>query len=635
MLPPPTITIDDLTTRTTTSNGAIVPELSPSKAAKSLCDKLTLVMTDSDDSIWYFDGQIYQNRGKEFIKNLVYSRAGDLADKRQVNEILDRIGSKLRLSPVTFNPNPALLGVGNGVIDCSTGSFRPYARQDLITDKLMVGYDKNARCPEIIKFIESVTPCSNDRITLVDIIASGAYRKALHYIAFLIGHGSSGSSTLIHLLQAFYGAENTEAIPLNELVERPFALSSLRNARFSVGQEIEAVKKSGTSRIKEISGGDWISADVKNKDRARFQGWTKLIFKGNAVPRFTDTTWAFRRRFVEIKLPYKFVPEKDPGEPNQRKMDPDIEEKITTPAELSGLLNLLITRLPTIIRNKRIHQTKGQYEEYRQQVDSVTSFLDLFCTYYPESRSVRIPVKDIYGHFLEWCDLIMGNQVDVRQFGRYIKHHCENKPGIETTIDGKTATVYPGLTFDKDKFDEVIEDLHTGLTPDKAGLDIGLKQCQKILITRYTGLESNVEGIWGDIHASYGSLYREECENGQNDPFLPVSDSKRPSGDPIFNPAKPDIKPVVSEFMADGGTASKERLLKEFPEARRPQDMGCRIIPASGGRKISLAEIEDWRKETWPDEKEAAEAFFAWYRTVKAHPGILNSEVVQHEAVCV
>jgi len=129
MLPPPTITIDDLTTRTTTSNGAIVPELSPSKAAKSLCDKLTLVMTDSDDSIWYFDGQIYQNRGKEFIKNLVYSRAGDLADKRQVNEILDRIGSKLRLSPVTFNPNPALLGVGNGVIDCSTGSFRPYARQ--------------------------------------------------------------------------------------------------------------------------------------------------------------------------------------------------------------------------------------------------------------------------------------------------------------------------------------------------------------------------------------------------------------------------------------------------------------------------------------------------------------------------
>ena len=355
----PPITIDDLTTKTTTSSGGIIAELSPSKAAKSLCDKLTLVMTGGDDSIWYFDGQIYQNQGKEYIKDLIYSTAGDLVDKRQVNEVLDRIGSKLRLSPVTFNPNPSLLGVDNGVIDCSTGSFRPYARQDLITDKLAVSYDKNARCPEIIKFIESVTPSSNDRITLVDIIASGAYRKALHYIAFLIGHGSSGSSTFIHLLQAFYGAENTEAIPLNELVDRPFALSSLRNVRFSIGQEIEAVKKSGTSRIKEISGGDWISADVKNKDRARFKGWTKLIFKGNAVPRFTDTTWAFRRRFVEIKLPYKFVPEVDPGELNQRKMDPDIEEKITTPEELSGLLNLKSSEISESIRQRANTRNTG------------------------------------------------------------------------------------------------------------------------------------------------------------------------------------------------------------------------------------------------------------------------------------
>jgi hypothetical protein len=200
-------------------------------------------------------------------------------------------------------------------------------------------------------------------------------------------------------------------------------------------------------------------------------------------------------------------------------------------------------------------------------VDSVTSFLDLFCTYYPESRSIRIPVKDIYGHFLNWCDLIMGNQVDVRQFGRYIKHHCENKPGIETTIDGRTVTVYPGLTFDKDRFDEVIEDLQTGLTPDKTGSDIGSKNSQQILITGYTGLESNVEGIWGDIHASFGPLYREGSKNGQNDPINPVFDSMRPRGDPIFNPIKPDIDPVILEFMADGGKSSLDRFLAEFPEA--------------------------------------------------------------------
>jgi len=88
----------------------------------------------------------------------------------------------------------------------------------------------------------------------------------------------------------------------------------------------------------------------------------------------------------------------------------------------------------------------------------------------------------------------------------------------------------------------------------------------------------------------------------------------------------PRKETVVEEFLRDGGKASLERFLAEFPEARRPQDMVCRSIPACGGRKISLAEIEDLRIETWPDEREAAEAFFAWYRTVKAHPGILTSE---------
>jgi len=90
---PPTITIDDLTTKITTNSGAVIAELSPSKAAKALCDKLTLVMTGGDDNTWYFDGQIYQNQGKEYIKNLIYSTAGDLVDKRQVIEVLNRMSS--------------------------------------------------------------------------------------------------------------------------------------------------------------------------------------------------------------------------------------------------------------------------------------------------------------------------------------------------------------------------------------------------------------------------------------------------------------------------------------------------------------------------------------------------------------
>ena len=575
----PLFSIDDICNKKTRPDGSTFNEFAREKAAVVLCNKFTLVMTEGNDKVWWFDNQIFQDNGKEYIKNLLYSVAGDVVDKRTVNEVLDRVSSRLQLSPKVFNPNPCLLGLANGVLDCKTSKFRRYVKEDLITDKLPVHYDPAAKCPEIIRFIEDLTPSYDDRITLIDIFASGAYRKALAYIAFLIGHGSSGSTTYIDLLQAFYGEGNTEAIPLNELVEKQFALSSLKNARFSIGQEIEDVKKSGTARIKEISGGDWISADVKNKDRARFRGWTKLIFKGNGVPRFSDNTWGFRRRFTEVKLPYKFVPVVDPAEPNQRKMDPNIIAKLTAPVELSGLLNLIAVRLPWIIENNRIYKAEGQYEAYRQQVDSVTSFLDDFCTYYPEAISIRVPVKILYEYFQKWCTLTMANEVDVRQFGRYVKRYCENKPGLETTIDGMTATVYPGLSFDQSKYDEEMKKLQrllkTGSNRNTNGLDIGLKSSQQTLKTVYTGLKSiknnsidtSSEDLWAEIVNLFGLSIQGELEIVKKDPVLPVFDKQCPQGDPFFNPAKPDINPIIKEFLADGGQASLQRFLAEFPEA--------------------------------------------------------------------
>ena len=576
----PPLLLEDICTKRTDKNGNVTYEFARSKAAEALRNKLTLVMTESTDKIWWFGGQIYHDNGREYIKNLLYSISGDNVDKKTVNEVLDRVGSRLQLSPVVFNSNPCLLGLANGVIDCKTSKFRRYVKEDLITDQLPVNYDSTARCPEIIKFIEDLTPDYDDRITLIDIFASGAYRKALAYIAFLIGHGSSGSTTYIDLLQAFYGERNTEAIPLNELVEKQFALSSLKNARYSIGQEIEDVKKSGTARIKEISGGDWISADVKNvQDRSRFRGWTKLIFKGNSVPRFSDNTWGFRRRFTEIKLPYKFVPVVDPVEPNQRRMIPNIKDRLTASAELSGLLNLIIVRLPWIIENNRIYKAEGQYEAYKQQVDSVTSFLDTFCTYYPGAKSIRLPVKKLYDHFQKWCTLSMANEVDVRQFGGYVKRYCDNKPSLETTIDDKTATVYPGLAFDEDKYEEEIIKLKSllanGSNRNINGSNNGLKSSQQILITGYTGLKSikdstidiSSKNLWAEIVGLFGSPTGEEVKNAKNDPVLPVFAKHRPCSNTFSNPAKPDINPVVQEFLADGGQASLQRFLAEFPEA--------------------------------------------------------------------
>jgi P4 family phage/plasmid primase-like protien len=488
-----------------------------SKATDAILKKLPVALGE-DDLLYYWHGRTWQPNAESVVFNKVRALAGNEFNLREQKEIIVALKHALTFTRIKFDPSPELMGLTNGTLNCKTSEFREYRREDLITDPVPVAFDPEARCPEILKFIEGVTPNYDDRITLLDIIASGAYRKALAYIAFLLGGGSSGSTKIIELIQAFYGAKTTEAVPLNELAEKQFALASLKNARYSIGQEIEDVKKAGTARIKEISGGDWISADVKQvQDRARFRGWTKLIFKGNSIPRFTDSTWGFKRRFVEVPLPYKFVPKVDPDEPDQRLADPDILDKIATPTELSGLLNVLVVRLPWIIKNGQIYRRSGQHDAYKRQVDSVTTFLEEFCTYYSDALGVRVPIKELHEHFEKWCNLIRGNLVERRQFGGYVKRYCNNRPGLETTINGRTETTYPGLTFDRVKFDKEIGKLQSQLKPDKDRIDIGsntgLKSSQQIQNTGYTGLKSIVSPIenisakelWNEITTFFSS----------------------------------------------------------------------------------------------------------------------------------
>jgi len=529
-----------------------------SKAADAILEKLPIAL-GVDDKLYHWHGDVWKSDAEDVIHNTIHVLAGKLYNRYGQLEVISALRHLLASYRVEFDSKPHLLGVQNGVVDLRTGEFRDYTEEDLITDQIPVSYDPKAECPEITKFIEGLTPDVDDRRTLLDIIASGAYRKALVYIAFLIGHGSSGSTKFIELIQAFYGNATTEAIPLNELTKEKFALANLRYARYSFGQEIEEVKQLGTSRIKEISGGDRVSGEVKNKqERSRFRGWTKLVFKGNLIPRFTDSTWGFKRRFVEVILPYKFVPVVDEKEPNQRQEDPDILEKITTSDELSGLLNIVIARLPEIIKKGQIYRKEGSFDAMKRQVDSVLTFFEEFFTYEPGNYSQKNPVGKVYTDFGEWAGLIKGNLVERRQFGKYVRHYCGDRTGIETTINGKTETVYPGLLFNQDKFDEEITRLrgllktgNNSSKPDINRIKTGLEKSQCISNTGCTGLKEEIIPIGEEEKNPSFSTKDKSCEVH---PVHPVSAVQRPKSTPKTNPVKTQFHPVpeggVSKLMA-------------------------------------------------------------------------------------
>jgi hypothetical protein len=61
------------------------------------------------------------------------------------------------LSAKKLDSNPWLLGVPNGVIELKTGDFRTGRREDYITKQAGVPYDAEAKCPEWLKFLDTIT----------------------------------------------------------------------------------------------------------------------------------------------------------------------------------------------------------------------------------------------------------------------------------------------------------------------------------------------------------------------------------------------------------------------------------------------------------------------------------------------
>ena len=108
-----------------------------------------------------------------------------------------------------------------------------------------------------------------------------------------------------------------------------------------------------------------------------------MVFASNELPKVYDTTDGFWSKWVLLDFPYKFVPEKvfealsEEERKTCKKMNPDIITEITTPEELSGLLNLALEGLDRLMDNKDFSYSKGTNEikdMWIRKSDSFTAF---------------------------------------------------------------------------------------------------------------------------------------------------------------------------------------------------------------------------------------------------------------------
>jgi putative DNA primase/helicase len=296
-----------------------------------------------------------------------------------------------------------LLQVKNGVIDLRTEAFRPARREDLLTRRANVEYAQAADCPTWRAFIGSVTGGDEDIARFLQRAAgyalTGETKEQCFF--FLHGRGANGKSTFVNTLRELLGSYAVQVQPDILMASKQSnggaatpQLVHLKGARFIAACETEEGMRLSESLVKQLTGGDAITARQLYGTPFTFELEGKFFISGNYRPVIRGDDLGIWRRIVLIPFDTTFPPDKQ---------DRNLAEKLR--AEFPGILNWALDG----VRSYRLHglsrpaRIAREVEAYRSAMDIVAQWLDDCCTVEATSK---VRANDAYENYATWVKSI-------------------------------------------------------------------------------------------------------------------------------------------------------------------------------------------------------------------------------------
>jgi putative DNA primase/helicase len=229
-----------------------------------------------------------------------------------------------------------LLNLPNGTLDLRTGHLSGHDPGDLLT--LMAGAALEAApAPIFTAFVEQVLPDPAVRRYVQSRLGAAlAGVVGEHELNIAIGAGANGKTTLFSIVHAVMGDYATVA-PKSLLISsrhehHPTDRTALFRRRLAYAGEIPEGARLNEALVKELTGGDRITARRMREDFWTYTPTHKLWLFANHLPRVVGTDHAIWRR-VRV-VPFTVSVPKD-------QQDPHLAERVIA-TEASGVLGWLL-----------------------------------------------------------------------------------------------------------------------------------------------------------------------------------------------------------------------------------------------------------------------------------------------------
>ena len=365
--------------------------------------------------LWVFQGGCYRPGEREVQRHIV-ELLGAGWSKRKAEEIV----ALLRIMSPELSPRPPLetINLTNGLLKRETLELAPHDPAYLSPVQLAVSFDGDADCPAIEQFLETTIP---DLIGLFFeivgylLIPDNRLQRAI----MLMGPGGTGKTTAANLIRALLGAENVSSVALHQLEEDRFATADLFGKLANVFADLDARALRSSSIFKSITGGDVVRAERKHREAFTFQPYARMLFSANEAPPTSDNSDAFFDRWLIVP----FL-ERHRGTKGQ---DHDLLAKLTTPTELSGLLNHALVALDRLHRQhgfSKVPSSEQAGERFRVDADSAAGFSEECCIL---DAAGRVAKPALFAAYRAWCEENNRRPLGAQRFNRRLSelHHLD------------------------------------------------------------------------------------------------------------------------------------------------------------------------------------------------------------------
>ena len=223
-----------------------------------------------------------------------------------------------------WDSDPYLLGTPGGTVDLRTGELREASAGDCITMITAVApaaVADQTTCPRWLQFMDEINDNDKERIRFEQQWSGYSLTGDVseQCLLFIYGPGGNGKGvrcqTTIWLLNDYAHVAAVDLFLVTYGTKHSTSQAALRGKRLVFGTETQEGRVWDINLIKQLTGGDPITARFMRCDDFTFIPELKLVVSSNNQPKLPSVGEAERRRFNLKKYDYK------PPQPDKHLLD--------------------------------------------------------------------------------------------------------------------------------------------------------------------------------------------------------------------------------------------------------------------------------------------------------------------------